>query len=46
MEINVPLDSDQYLIVPNGFEPYTEVTADVIKQYAKKNYFILFFGKK
>lgn len=46
MEINVPLDSDQYLIVPNGFESYTEVTADVIKQYAKKKLFYPVFWEE
>ena len=46
MKINVPLDSDQYLIVPNGFEPYTEVTADVIKQYAKKKLFYPVFWEE
>lgn len=39
MEINVPLNTDKYLIVPFGFEPYQEVTPKVIKKYAKKKLF-------
>lgn len=46
MQINIPFEADKYLIVPSGFETYKEVTADVIKHYAKKSGFILFFGKK
>lgn len=36
MKINVPLDSDQYLIVPNGFEPYTEVNSRCNKTICKE----------
>ncbi len=39
MNINIPLNSKKYLIVPNGFEPYEKITAEVIKKYAKKKLF-------
>ena len=46
MDINVPLESDKYLIVPTGFEPYQNVTPNIIKQYAKKKLFYNVFGEE
>ena len=46
MQINVPLEADKYLIVPSGFEPYKEVTDDVIKHYAKKKWFYPVFWEE
>ena len=46
MQINIPFEADKYLIVPSGFETYKEVTADVIKHYAKKKWFYPVFWEE
>lgn len=35
MNVNIPLNSQRYLITPSGFYPYLNVTSEIVRKYGK-----------
>lgn len=46
MELNVPLDAQNFLITPKGFEPYQEVDLDLVKKLGKGKLFYYMYFKE